>query len=101
MGSSSPTTVQTQAPSIGSAQSYPLDHHRSGGTVLKSGLCYSYEGFPHSSVGKESTCNAGDPGLIPGLGRAAGEGEGYPVQFSSLEKSMECIVPGSQRVGHD
>ena len=71
------------------------------GTVFNSGLCYSYEGFPHSSVGKESTCNAGDPGLIPGLGRAAGEGEGYPLQYSSLEKSMDCIVPGSQRVGHD
>ena len=37
-------------------------------------------GFPHSSVGKESACNAGDPGLIPGLGRSAGEGIGYPLQ---------------------
>ena len=41
---------------------------------LNSGICYSYEGFPHSSVGKESTCNAGDPGLIPGSGRFPGEG---------------------------
>ena len=39
-------------------------------------------GFPHSSVGKESTCNAGDPGLIPGLGRSSGEGIGYPLQYS-------------------
>ena len=39
-------------------------------------------GFPHSSVGKESTCNAGDPGLIPGLERSAGEGIGYPLQYS-------------------
>ena len=40
------------------------------------------EGFPHSSVGKESTCNAGDPGSIPGSGRSAGEGIGYPLQYS-------------------
>ena len=40
------------------------------------------DGFPDSSVGKESTCNAGDPGLIPGLGRSAGEGIGYPLQYS-------------------
>ena len=39
-------------------------------------------GFPHSSVGKESTCNAGDPGSIPGSGRATGEGRGYPRQYS-------------------
>ena len=39
-------------------------------------------GFPDSSVGKESACNAGDPGLIPGLGRSAGEGIGYPLLYS-------------------
>ena len=39
-------------------------------------------GFPHSSVGKESTCNAGDPGSIPGSGRSPGEGIGYPLQYS-------------------
>ena len=39
-------------------------------------------GFPHSSVGKESACNAGDPGPIPGLGRSRGEGIGYPFQYS-------------------
>ena len=39
-------------------------------------------GFPDSSVGKESACNAGDPGLIPGSGRSAGEGIGYPLQYS-------------------
>ena len=39
-------------------------------------------GFPDSSVGKESACNVGDPGLIPGLGRSAGEGTGYPLQYS-------------------
>ena len=45
-------------------------------------LGYSYEGFPGSSVGKESTCNAGDPGSIPGWGRSTGEGIGYPFQYS-------------------
>ena len=49
-------------------------------------------GFPHSSVGKESACNAGDPGLIPGLGRFPGEGKGYSLQYSDLENSMDCIV---------
>ena len=39
-------------------------------------------GFPHSSVGKEPAGNAGDPGLIPGSGRSAGEGIGYPLQYS-------------------
>ena len=39
-------------------------------------------GFPHSSAGKESACNAGDPGLIPGSGRSTGEGVGYPLQYS-------------------
>ena len=39
-------------------------------------------GFPDSSVGKESTCNAGDPSSIPGLGRSTGERTGYPLQYS-------------------
>ena len=42
----------------------------------------TYMGFPNSSVGKESTCNARDPGLIPGLRRSAGEVIGYPFQYS-------------------
>ena len=42
----------------------------------------TYQGFPDSSVGKESTCNAGDPGSIPRLGRSAGEGISYPLQYS-------------------
>ena len=46
-------------------------------------------GFPDSSVGKESACNAGDASLIPGLGRSAGEGIGYPLQYSGLENSMD------------
>ena len=39
-------------------------------------------GFPDSSVGKESACNAGDPGTIPGSGRSTGERKGYPLQYS-------------------
>ena len=50
--------------------------------------------FPHSSVGEESACNAGDPGLIPGLGRSPGEGKGYPLQYPGLENSMDYTVHG-------
>ena len=47
------------------------------------GYKYMFEmGFPGSSAGKESNCNAGDPGSIPGLGRSPGEGIGYPLQYS-------------------
>ena len=46
-------------------------------------------GFPDSSVGKESTCNAGDSSLIPGSGKSAGEGLGYPLQYSGLENSRD------------
>ena len=53
-----------------------------------------YGGFPCGSAGKESACNAGDLGLIPGLGRSLGEGKGYPLQYSSLENSIDCIVHG-------
>ena len=45
--------------------------------------------FPDNSVGKESTCNTGDLGSIPGLGRSAGEGKSYPLQYSGLENSMD------------
>ena len=47
-----------------------------------------------SSAGKESTYNAGDLGLIPGLGRCPEEGKGYPLQYSGLENSMDCLVHG-------
>ena len=50
--------------------------------------------FHHSSIGKEPTCNAGDPSSIPGLGRFPGEGKGYPLQYSGLENYMDCIVQG-------
>ena len=50
---------------------------------------YLLLGLPDSSVGKESTCTAGDLGSIPGLGRSPGEGKGYPLQYSGLENSMD------------
>ena len=62
---------------------------KSEATVLMSPL-----GFPGSSVGKESACNVGDLGLIPGLERSLGEGKGCPLQYSGLENSMKCIVHG-------
>ena len=48
--------------------------------------------FPDTSVGKESTCNTGDPSSISGLGRSPGEGKGYPLQYSGLENSMNGTV---------
>ena len=51
-------------------------------------------GFPCGSAGKESACNAGDLGSIPGLGRSRGEGNGCPLQYSGRENSMDCIVYG-------
>ena len=63
-------------------------------------------GFPHSSVSKESACNAGDLGSIPGLGRSSGEGNDNPLQCSCLENPMDrgawrATVHGVTRVGHD
>ena len=57
------------------------------GVLLTSGL-------PWWLGGKESACNAGGLGSIPGLGRSPGEGKGYPLQYSGLENSMDCIVHG-------
>ena len=63
-------------------------------------------GFSCSSVGKESACNAGDQGSIPGSGRSLGEGNGNPLQYSCLENPMgrgawQATVHGAQRVRHD
>ena len=70
-------------------------------TVYAVCICYSgvvshsiVSGFPGRSAGKESACNAGDLGSIPGLGRSPEEGKGYPLQYSGLENSMDCIVHG-------
>ena len=64
-----------------------------------------YWSFPRSSVGKESTCNPGDLGLIPGLGGSSGEGNGSPLQYSCLENLLkrgawQAAVPGVARVRH-
>ena len=75
--------------------------------VTFSQICFRHQGFPDSSVGKESACNAGDPGSIPGLGRSPREGIGFPLQYSwtSLWFSwyrihLHCGRPGfDPRVG--
>ena len=51
-------------------------------------------GFPSGSAGKESACSVGDLGSMPGLGRSPEEGKSYPLQYSGLENSMNCIVHG-------
>ena len=58
---------------------------------------YTTEGFPGSSASEESACNAGDPGLIPGSGRSAGEGIGYLLQYSwaSLVAQMVNNLPAN------
>ena len=51
-------------------------------------------GFPDSSVAKESTCNVRDLASVPGLGRSRGEGKHYPLRYSGLENSKDCVVHG-------
>ena len=51
-------------------------------------------GFLHGLASKESTCNVGDLDTIPGLERSPGEGNDYPLQYSVLENSMDCVVHG-------
>ena len=51
-------------------------------------------GFPGGLDSKESAYNAGDLASVPGLGRSPGEGNGYPLQYSGLENSVDCIVHG-------
>ena len=68
-------------------------------------LPFSSLGFPGGSDGKESTCNAGDLGLIPGWERSPGEGDGHPLKYSCLEIFMDrgawrATVHGVQRVRH-
>ena len=56
-------------------------------------------GFPGGSDSKKSACNAEDLGLIPGLGRSSGEGNGNPLQYSGLENPMDSSPPGSSLFG--
>ena len=60
---------------------------------MSSRMSSKAEGFPRGSTGKESACDAGDLGSIPGLGRS-GEENSYPRQYSGLENSMHCIADG-------
>ena len=62
-------------------------------------LSFCHMDFPGGSGGKESTCNVRDLGSIPWLGRSPGEGKGYPLQYSGLENSMDCIVHGVTKNG--
>ena len=61
---------------------------------IRNATLYELLGFPCGSVGKESACNSGDLGLIPGLERSPGEGNGYILQYSGLDNSRDCIVHG-------
>ena len=74
--------------------------------LLQMALFHSFYSFPDSSVGKESACNAEDPGSIPRSGRSPWEGNGNPLQYSCLENPMDrgawqATVHGVARVGHD
>ena len=60
-------------------------------------LSLSSTGFPCGSASKESACNVGNPGSILGLGGSPGEAKGYPLQYSGLENSMDCIVHGAAK----
>ena len=71
--------------------------------MLLMNLCAGQQGglgLPWGSDSKESAHKAGDLGLIPGLARSPGEGNGYPLQYSGLENSMNCSM-GFQRVAHN
>ena len=59
-----------------------------------SGLLFDRQIIYHGNTGEESNCNMGDLGLIPGLGRPPGEGNGYLLLYSGLENSMDCVVHG-------
>ena len=74
-----------------------LQGRDSGHFTLKVTQSQVILGFPVSSAGKEPACNAGDQGLIPGLGRSPREGKGYPLQYSGLENPMDCIAHGGHK----
>ena len=75
----SPSSVILEPPKIKSATV----------SIVSSSICHEVLGFPGSSDGKASVCNAGDPGFIPRLGRYPGEGNGNPLQYSCLENSTD------------
>ena len=81
-----------------------IDHGVSKRLTQLRGFTFFLSG---GSEGRESVCNVGDPGSIPGSGRSPGEGNGYPLQYSCLENSMDLEKPGKlqsmeqQRVEHN
>ena len=81
------TVCSEQSTHIGGAQ-------QEAQASVQAGAQSGYQGFPDSSVGKESTCNAGDLGSIPRLGKSLAVGIGYPREYSGLENSMECKIHG-------
>ena len=70
--------------------SLPLSHREAQRPI-------SFNKLTCDSAGKESACNAGDLGSIPGLERSAGEGKGYPLQYSGLENSMDIQSMGCKQ----
>ena len=64
---------------------------------MSSRMSSKAEGFPRGSTGKESACDAGDLGSIPGTGKSPEEGNGQPLQYSGLENSMDRIVHGDTK----
>ena len=83
------TSATFSAASLKSSRQMSL----AGGRINSSPIV---KGFSHSSVGKESACNSGDLGSIPGLGRSPGEGKTYPFQYSGLENSMDSPWSGKE-----
>ena len=84
----------------------PEDCFQTQSHLVLNDTIYGTLGFPCSSVGKESACNAGDPGSIPASGRSLGEGNGNPLQYSYLENPMnrgawQATVHGVARVRHN
>ena len=76
--------------STGNSTQYSVMTYYENRILKRVGICIdTHIGFPGGSDGKESACNAGDPGLIPGSGRSPGEGTGNPDQYSCLENSMD------------
>ena len=76
------------APRDRPSEAAPLKRRTQALALEKSGFTYHLLGFPHGSAGKESACNAGDAGLIPGSGRSPGKGNSNPLLCSCLENPM-------------
>ena len=81
--------------SVQFSRSVMSDSLQPHGLAHQASLSITYSrSFPCGSAGKESACNAGDLGSIPGLGASPGEGKGYPLQYSGLENPMDYTVHG-------